>query len=77
MLIKQIFLHACFETIYRSMTSRLLDWKNKGKLRADLSHLEQSYSNSFRPSLKDIRTHKILNQLRKNNDVVILKPDKR
>ena len=67
---------ACFETIYQSMNSRLLDRKNEGKLKADLSHLAQSYANSFRPSLKDIKTQKILNQLRKNKDIVILKPDK-
>ena len=61
------------------MNSRLLYRKNEGKLKADLSHLAQSYANSFKPSLKDIediKGHKILNQLRKNNDIVILKIDK-
>ena len=37
--------------------------------------MAQSYAISFRPSSKDIKSHKILNQLRKNNDIVILKPD--
>ena len=58
------------------MNGCLLDRKNESKLKADPSHLAQSYANSFRPSLKDIKTDKILNQLRENNDIVILKPDK-
>ena len=50
--------------------------RDEGKLKANLSHLAQSYVNSYRPLLKDIKTHKILNQLRKNKDIVLLKPDK-
>ena len=38
--------------------------------------MAQSYANSFRPLLKDIKTHKILNKLRKNNDIFSLKLDK-
>ena len=58
------------------MDSRLLDRRNESRLKADFSHLAQSYAKSFRPSLKDIKTHKILSQLRRNSDIVILKPDK-
>ena len=34
------------------------------------------YVNSFQPSNKDIKTHKILKNLHKNKDIIILKPDK-
>ena len=74
--IKKTDIFACFETIFQSMNSNLVDKRDEGKLRADLSHLAHSYVNSFRPSQKDIKTHKILNQLRKSKNIVFLKPDK-
>ena len=75
--IKKIDIFACFETIFQSMNkNNLMDKRAEGKLKSDLSHLAQSYINSFRPSQKDIKTHKILNQLRRNKDIVFLKPDK-
>ena len=48
----------CFETIFQSMNSNLVDKRDESKLRADLSHLAQSYVNSFRPSQHDIKIHK-------------------
>ena len=74
--IKKTDIFACFESIYQSMSSRLMDKNNVGKLKADLSHLAQTYVSSFRPSQKDIKTHKTLNQLRRNKEIVLLKPDK-
>ena len=58
------------------MKSRLLDKSTDNKLKSDLSHIAQLYVNSFRPSNKDIKTHKVLKNLHKNKDIVILKPDK-
>ena len=66
----------CFETIFQSMTSRLIDKKDENKLKAELSQLAQTYVNSFKPSARDIKTHKVLKNLRKNSNIVILKPDK-
>ena len=65
-----------FESIFNSMTSRLRDKNNGNKLKSDLSHLAHSYANSFKLSPKNIKTHKILKNLHKNNNIVILKPDK-
>ena len=65
-----------FETIFQCMTSRLIDMKDENKLKAELSHLAQTYVNSFKPLAKDIKTHKVLKNLRKNSNVVILKLDK-
>ena len=67
---------ASFESIFNSMTSRLRDKSNENKLKSDLSHLAHSYANLFKLSPKDIKTHKILKNLHKKNNIVILKPDK-
>ena len=45
-------------------------------MKFDLSHIAQLYVNSFQPSNKDIKTHKVLKSLHKNKDIVILEPDK-
>ncbi|XP_068739114.1 uncharacterized protein [Montipora capricornis] len=67
---------SCFELIHRTMVRNLIDGKQKGKLVADLSHLAHSYVSSHQPSVADLRNFKILKELRKNKDIVILKPDK-
>ena len=53
-----------------------MDKNHVDKLKADLSHLAHTYVSSFRPSQKDIKTYKNLNQLRRNKEIVLLKPDK-
>ena len=58
------------------MAGRLIDRKDENKLKDDLSHMANFYVNSFKLSPKDIKTHKVLKNLRKNNDLVVLKPDK-
>ena len=67
---------SCFELINRTMVRNLIDRKQKGKLVADLSHLAHSYVSSHQPSAADLRKFRILKELRKNKDIVILKPDK-
>ena len=69
-------IYASFESIYQSMKSHLNDKSNDSKLKSELSHAAQLYVNSFQPSNKDIKTHKILKNLHKNKDIIILKPDK-
>lgn len=58
------------------MVRNLLDRKLKGKLVADLSHLAHSYVSSHQPSSADLKKCRILKDLTKNKDIVILKPDK-
>ena len=58
------------------MTSCVIDKKDGNKLKGDLSRLAQTYVNSFKPSAKDIKTHKVLKNLRKNSNIVVLKLDK-
>ena len=47
-----------------------------GQLASELSHLCHSYVSSYQPSLRDLKKHKVLKNLRKNKDIVLLKPDK-
>ena len=58
------------------MAKNLKDTKLEGKLAADLSHLAHCYVSSYRPSAADLKKHKVLKELRKNRNLVILKPDK-
>ena len=58
------------------MTNRLIDKKDENKLKADHSHLAQTRVNSYKPSAKDIKAHKVLQDLCKNSHIVVHKPDK-
>ena len=58
------------------MVRNLIDRKQKGKLVADLSHLAHSDVSSHQPSVADLRNFRILKELRKKKEIVILKPDK-
>ena len=62
--IRKTDIFACFETIFQSMYNNMVDKRYEGKVKAALSDLAQSYVNLYRSSQKDIKTHKILNQLR-------------
>ena len=67
---------ACFELISHTMKRHLIDTSNTSKIVADLSHLAHCYISSYRPTIADLKKHSILRSLRKNRDIVILKPDK-
>ena len=49
--------------------------KNSGELKAKLSNLA-NYVNNYEPSKYAMKKHRILKQLHKNYNVVILRPDK-
>ena len=40
-------IYTSFESIYKSMKSRLIDKSNDNKLKSDLSHIAQLYVKSF------------------------------
>ena len=50
--IRKTDIFACFETIFQPMNNNLVDKRDEGKLRANLSHLAQSYVNSSQRILK-------------------------
>ena len=58
------------------MAKKLKDTKQAGKLVADLSHLAHTYVSSHRPTTADLKKLRVLKEIRKNKNVVILKPDK-
>ena len=46
------------------------------EVRSKLSHLANSYVTTYQPSAATLKKHRVLTKLRKNKDIVILKPDK-
>ena len=68
--------YTCFELIHRSVLSNIIDKGRTGRIKATLSQLTHSYIASHRPSQSDRKEWKILKSLRRNKNIVILKPDK-
>ena len=58
------------------MAKKSKDTKQAGKLVADLSHLAHTYVSSYRPTTADLKKLRVLKEIRKNKNIVILKPDK-
>ena len=67
---------ATFELIGRCLLKNLKDSKDSGKVKAELSHLANSYFYNYEPTKATVRKHKLLNRLKKNKDIVITYPDK-
>ena len=67
---------ACFELISQRMLKNLKESKDTGKLATELSHLAHTYVSSYRLTASDLKKHRILKELRKNKNIVILRPDK-
>ena len=67
----------CFELIHDTMVKKLQDRTQNPKLVSPLSHLAHSYSLEHRPTVANLKSYKLLQDLRKNNNIVILKLDKR
>ena len=65
-----------FESIHRFLTQNLKDEINKPQLKAQLSHLANTYFYNYNPSRRTLHQHKVLKKLRNNHDLVICKPDK-
>ena len=68
----------CFELINDIMVKKLQERTQNPKLVSALSHLAHSGSCSLahRPTVADLKSYKLLKDLRKNKNIVILKPDK-
>ena len=48
----------------------------KSQIKAHLSYLANSYFHNNKLSARILRQHRVLRNLRKNNDIIITKPDK-
>ena len=58
------------------MTKDFKNEKQSDELKVKLSNLVNNYVNNYRPSKHAMKKHGILKRLRKNNNIVILQPDK-
>ena len=65
-----------FALIHRAMTNDLKDKKHSGELKTKMSHLPNSYVNSYKPTKNSLKKYKVLKRLRESKDIVILRPDK-
>ena len=65
-----------FQKIYRSYLNNLKPEKTKSQIKAHLSYLANSYFYNYKPSPRILRQYRVLQNLRKNKDIVITKPDK-
>ena len=54
----------------------MLSEKTKTQIKADLSYLANSYFYNYKPSPHILSQHRVLQNLIKNKDIVIVKPDK-
>ena len=58
------------------MEDALIDKSTAGRIKTELSHLAYSYVDAHRPTANDWRKHRALRELKRNPNIVILKPDK-
>ena len=64
------------EKIHRSFRNNLKSKEIKSQIKAHLSYLANSYFCYYKPSPRILRQHSVLQNFRKNTDIVITKPDK-
>ena len=65
-----------FELLSRFFNTNLNDKKDDPHVRSTLSHVANSYYNSYKPSKSTLKKHGLLKKLRNNKDIVLMKPDK-
>ena len=65
-----------FELLHQDLKRHLVDKNKANEVRSEIQHLATTYVNSFKPSLKDLKKLKIPKRLKKNKDIIILRPDK-
>ena len=65
-----------FKEIHCSFLNNLKSEETKSQIKAHLSYLVNSYFYNYKPSPRILRQHRVFQNLRKNKDIVITKPDK-
>ena len=66
-----------FEQIHHSFLNNLKSEKTESQIKAHLSYLANSYFYDYKPSPRILRQYRVLQNLRKNKEIVITKPGKR
>ena len=64
------------EKIHRSFNNNLKSEETKSQIKAHLLYLANSYFFNYKPSPCILRQRRVLQNLRKNKDIIITKPDK-
>ena len=64
------------EKIHRSFLNNLKSEETKTQIKVHLSYLANSYFYNYKRFLRMVRQHRFLRGLRKNEDIIITKPDK-
>ena len=64
-----------FEKIHHSFLNNLKSEETKSQIKVHLSYLANSYFYNYKPSPRILRQHQVLQNLRKNKDIVVT-PDK-
>ena len=65
-----------FNLIHRFLRSELSSNQYENTLKTDISYLTNNYYSNYYPSLNTLKKHKILDKLRRNKDIVTIRPDK-
>ena len=65
-----------FEKIHRSFLNNVKSEETKSQIKAHLSYLANSYFYNCKLSPRVLRQHRVLQNLRKSKDIVIMKPNK-
>ena len=65
-----------FEKIHLSSLNNLKSEETKSQIKAHFSYLANSYFYNYKPSPRILRLHRVLQNLRKNKDIVVTKHDK-
>ena len=65
-----------FEMVHRFLREYLKNDADKPALKAQLSHLANSYIHNYQLSRSTLTKHRILKKLRNDKEIVILRPDK-
>ena len=74
--IQKFEIFTTFEKIHRSFLNNLKSEETKSQIKVHLLYLANSYFYNYKSSPRILRQHRVLQNLRKNEDIVITKPDK-
>ena len=66
-----------FNMVHRFLRSELFSNQFENALITDISYLANNYYRNYRPSLNTLKNHQILEKIRRNKDIVIIRADKR
>ena len=65
-----------FENIHLAIKRNLKNQDDYTQIKNELLHMAQSYISSYRPTKSDIKKYRILQRIKRNKDIILLKPDK-